>query len=107
MNTRSNKESIERQCRYANVWINWTPIHMTRKNKRIIVNHLKESMNMMNDCYCCIRHTQNKVSFTDFERGATGEFPYKNTPLYLKNCDCSCRQTSRFICRRLCELRDE
>ena len=77
------------------------------KKKNIIMNHLKKCMNMMNTCYCCIRHTQNKVSLNDFENGASGEFPYKNTPSYLKMfCGCNCRHLSRFICRRLCELRD-
>ena len=110
MKTRSNKEygkPIETQSQYADKWIDYKPAYMTRKQKRIIMNHLKKSMNMMNKCYCCIRHTQNKVSFNDFKNGATGEFPDKNTPIYLKLlCGCNCRQTTRFICRRLCELRD-
>ena len=110
MKTRSNKEYgtlINEQCKYADKWIDYKPAYMTRKQKHIIMNHLKKSMYMMNKCNCCIRHSQNKVSFNDFKNGAHGEFPDKNTPIYFKLlCKCSCRQTSRFICRRLCELRD-
>lgn len=108
MRTRSNKtydKPIEIPSTYVDKWLDYRPVYMTREKKALIKKHLEKSMNMMNKCYCCIRHTKNRVTFNDFENGATGDFPDKNTPLYLKMfCKCSCRQTTRFICRRLCEL---
>ena len=62
-------------------------------------------LDTLNKCNCCPRHKINRISVEDYEKGATGDFPDKNTHLYVKmRCECDCRHLTRIICHRLREL---
>lgn len=89
----------------AMYWVEFTPIYMTRENKKTIKENCIKVLDTLNKCNCCPRHKINRISVEDYEKGATGDFPDKNTHLYVKmRCECDCRHLTRIICHRLREL---
>jgi len=97
------------KCQSADDWVNFKPSNEIDKYSNSIIEHtLKELLKKIQECDCCERHMKNRPTLEDFENGNDGEYPKCITTRKIKiKCDCSCRHSSRFICRRLYELKQQ
>ena len=100
---------IDIKCQSSEDWINFKPSNEVDKYSNSIIEYtLKELLKKIQECDCCERHMKNRPTLEDFENGNDGEYPKCITTGQIKiTCDCSCRHSSRFICRRLCELKQQ
>ena len=62
-------------------------------------NSIKEMMEILFICQCCERHQRNKPHVSDLENGHTGYYPWSNREKREDDCQCPCRQESRFFCK--------
>lgn len=100
---------IDTQCHTAMDWVNFRPYNdVDKMSLQMIKSALKTFIVTLQDCACCERHQKKRPTLLDYEEGHTGNYAVKETTGYDKceyyGCNCLCRQTSRFICRRLHEI---
>ena len=88
-------ETIENICMEANNLMEQNG----RKSTQSV--QLKKILITLNSCTCCERHQINRPSLIDLEKGHSGDYPYTDTSDKMKQCNCSCRHTSRWIVRQL------
>jgi len=111
-NQRIDREFIDHNVDCAREWIHYRPESQhswkTRKN---IVENLEGLLNSMNICSCCSRHMTDRPTCDDICHEIV--YPPKSQlnmdklKSALDVCDCQCRQTARFIHKRLYELNSQ
>ena len=94
---KKSNETIENICMEANSLMEQDG----RKSTQSV--QLKKILTTLNTCRCCKRHQTNRPSLIDLEKGHNGDYPYSDTAQNdkIKQCNCSCRHTSRWIVRHI------